>query len=177
MWPPPEPDCRLHPAVEVRPSPIAGEGLFTRVSLPAGTAVSCIGGRLVPGNELRRLLRAGAGYVDTITVTADVHLVLPPGRPNGKGNHGCDPNLWWSAPYTLAARRDIAAGEELTNDYATSTGEEDFVMPCRCGSPLCRGSVTGNDWSRPDLQRRYGDHWVPDLLARIHASRRPRSSS
>src|SRR5919205_3799755 len=133
MWPAPEPDCWLHPAVEIRPSPIAGEGLFSRIPIPAGTAVSRIGGRLVSGRELRRLLdtaqQTGSGYVDTITVAGDSHLVLPPGQPNGKGNHSCDPNLWWTAPYTLIARRDIAAGEELTNDYATSTGEEDFTMP------------------------------------------------
>ena len=72
-----------------------------------------------------------------------------------------------AAPYTLVARRDIAVGEEFTNDYATSTGEADFVMPCRCGIALCRGVVTGRDWSRPELQQRYGDHWVPGLLDRI----------
>lgn len=171
MWPPPGPDCWLHPAVEVRPSPVAGDGLFALTPLPAGTEVSRLGGRLVTGVTLRRLLRDAGRYVDTITVAEDSHLVLPPGRPNGKGNHGCDPNLWWSAPYTLAARRDIAAGEELTNDYATSTGEEGFAMPCRCGSPLCRGLVTGEDWSLPELQQRYGDHWVPALLTRIDRGR------
>jgi hypothetical protein len=106
-------------------------------------------------------------YLDTITVIDDLHLVLPPGRPNGKGNHGCDPNLWWTGAYALAARRDIAAGEELTNDYATSTGVPGFAMVCRCGSPYCRGVVTGDDWRLPDLQHRYGDHWVPALLDRI----------
>ena len=173
MWPIPESDCWLHPAAEVRPSPVAGEGLFASTHMPAGTAVSRLGGRLVTGTELRRLLHAqhrSEGYVDTITVAADVHLVLPAGRPNGKGNHSCDPNLWWAAPYTLAARRDISAGEELTNDYATSAGEEDFVMPCRCGTAQCRGVVTGNDWSRPELQERYGDHWVPGLYSRIRGS-------
>jgi uncharacterized protein len=168
-WPPPEADCWLHPAVEVRPSPVAGEGLFARAPIPAGTQVSRLGGRLVSGDELRRILATTEGYVDTITVGDDVHLVLPPGRPNGKGNHGCDPNLWWTGPYTLAARRDIAAGEELTNDYATSTGEADFAMACRCGSPLCRGRVSGADWSRPELRSRYGEHWAPALLDRIRA--------
>ena len=171
MWPAPDPDCWLHPAAEVRPSGIAGEGLFARIDLPAGTAVSRVGGRLVSGRELRRLLKGarptGPGYVDTITVAGDSHLVLPAGQPNGKGNHGCDPNLWWDAPYTLVARRAIDAGEELTNDYATSTGDEDFGMPCRCGSALCRGTVTGKDWSRPELHQRYGEHWVPGLLDRI----------
>jgi hypothetical protein len=41
--------------------------------------------------------------------------------PNGYGNHSCDPNLWWVGPYELAARRNLSAGEELINDYATST--------------------------------------------------------
>ena len=174
MWPMPEPDCWLHPAAEVRSSPIAGEGLFAWTHIPVGTAVSRLGGRLVTGRELRRLLhatqRSGQGYLDTITVADDSHLVLPAGQPNGKGNHSCDPNLWWAAPYTLVARREIAVGEELTNDYATSTGEEDFAMPCRCGTARCRGVVTGRDWSRPELQQRYGDHWVPGLLSRIRSA-------
>jgi hypothetical protein len=170
MWPAPEPDCWLHPAAVVRRSPVAGAGLFARAPLPAGTAVSRLGGRLMTGRELRRLLQGATGYLDTITVADDSHLVLPPGRPNGKGNHSCEPNLWWALPYTLVARRDIAAGEELTNDYATSTGEAAFTMPCRCGSAVCRGVVTGSDWARPELQQRYGDHWVPGLLVRIRRS-------
>jgi hypothetical protein len=35
-----------------------------------------------------------------------------------------DPNLWWGDNYPLVARRDIVADAELTNDYATSTGDE-----------------------------------------------------
>ncbi|MEU7875338.1 hypothetical protein [Dactylosporangium sp. NPDC049140] len=31
------------------------------------------------------------------------------------------------------------------------------------------GVVTGDDWRRPELQARYGGHWVPALLARIRA--------
>ena len=166
----PEPDCWLHPAVEVRRSAIQGRGLFARVGIPAGTVVSRLGGRLVSTAELHRLIDdPDEPYVDTITAGEDVHLVLPPRRDNGYGNHGCDPNLWWTGPYELAARRDIAPGEELTNDYATSTGEPAFRMDCSCGAALCRGVVTGADWQRPDLQERYGEHWIPVLLARIRA--------
>jgi uncharacterized protein len=141
--------------------------------IPAGTAVSRLGGRLVTAHELTELFAAqpsASGYIDTITVTDEVHLVLPPGRANGKGNHGCDPNLWWTDAYTLAARRDIAPGEEITNDYATSTAAAGFTMPCRCRTALCRGTITGQDWRRDDLRRRYADHWVPGLLQRIRAS-------
>ncbi|WP_250003512.1 SET domain-containing protein [Actinoplanes sp. M2I2] len=167
MWPTPEPDCWLHPAVEVRPSAVDGDGLFARTPISRGATVSRLGGRLVSTGELTDLLDNSTGWVDTITVAEDVHLVLPPGRPNGKGNHSCDPNLWWGPPYTLIARRDLAAGEELTNDYATSTGVEAWRMSCRCGTRRCRGVVSGQDWKRLDLRQIYGDHWVPALRSRI----------
>jgi hypothetical protein len=59
------------------------------------------------------------------------------------------------------------AGEEITSDYATSTGIADFAMACSCGSSLCRGVITGEDWRRTELLARYGDHWTPVLLDRI----------
>src|SRR5262245_59684928 len=112
MVPVPEIDCWLHPEVEVRLSPIDGRGLFARRRINAGSLVSRVGGRLVTFAELQELLAAAMRdaihpYVDTIVVDEDAHLVLPPRRDNGYGNHSCDPNLWWTDAYTLAARRDI----------------------------------------------------------------------
>jgi hypothetical protein len=52
-------------------------------------------------------------------------------------------------------------------DYATSTADPAFTMHCDCRASLCRGTVTGGDWQRPDLRARYGRHWVPALLALI----------
>jgi hypothetical protein len=155
--PAPEPDCWLRPGVEVRESPIEGKGLFACEPIPAGIVVSRLGGRLVSWAELNRLIAdPGQPYVDSITVSETEHLVLPPRQDNGYGNHSCEPNLWWVGAYELAARRDVAVGEELTNDYATSTGDPAFAMGCACGTALCRGTVTGDDWRRPDLQARYG---------------------
>ena len=170
----PPAECWLHPDVEVRESPIAGRGLFATAVIAEGVVVSRLGGRLVSTDELRALFAAAArdpqpAYIDTITVAEDAHLVLPPRRPNGYGNHSCDPNLWWVGPYVLTARRDIAAGTELVNDYATSTGAPDFTMRCACGSALCRRVVTGDDWRLPDLRERYAEHWVPVLLDRIRS--------
>jgi uncharacterized protein len=141
------------------------------VPISSGTVVSRLGGRLVTSDELARVLAAAEqSYVDSITVSEDLHLVLPAGQLNHYGNHSCDPNLWWVDAYTLAARRPIAAGEEVTNDYGTSTGTADFFMTCGCQSPQCRGIITGHDWQRHELQARYGDHWVPVLLDRIRRS-------
>lgn len=172
----PSPDCWLHPDVEVRLSPIEGQGLFALARISVGATVVRCGGRLVSGDELRRLLadaeaESSSSYVDTIAVENDLHLIMPPGQLIHFGNHSCDPNLWWSTEYTLTARRTIEVDDELTNDYATSTDAEDFAMTCLCKATSCRGVITGRDWLRKDLQERYGNHWVPALLARISSAR------
>jgi hypothetical protein len=157
----------VHEAVIVDDSPIADRGLFTSAALDVGTVVIGLGGRLVSTAELEELLRTSDGYVDTITVFGDAHLVLPPATKVHFGNHSCDPNIRHTGPYELACRRPIEAGEELTIDYATHTGAPGFAMECGCGARDCRGLVTGDDWRRPDLQARYAGHWVPALAERI----------
>jgi hypothetical protein len=69
-------------------------------------------------------------------------------------NHSCDPHLAIQGQIVLVAMRDIAPGEELTIDWAT-TDDGDHEMRCRCGSALCRGTVTGKDWMKRELQEKY----------------------
>jgi uncharacterized protein len=164
----------VHPAVGVGRSSIAGEGLVAGGDIDAGTVVIRLGGRLVTSSELDALLAETAaaaddraGYVDTITVDDDCHLVLPPGTLAHWANHSCDPNLWHVGPYEIATRRPVQAGDELTLDYGTNSGAAGFRMRCTCGSPICRGVVTSEDWRRRDLQERYRGHWTPALDARI----------
>ncbi|HZY74995.1 MAG TPA: SET domain-containing protein [Jatrophihabitantaceae bacterium] len=82
--------------------------------------------------------------------------------PAVAANHSCDPNLWWSGD-ELIALRAIAAGEELTYDYATGdpagalgTGA---LLRCNCGSMRCRGLVEAGDRDIPELRRRYAGHF------------------
>jgi GrpB-like predicted nucleotidyltransferase (UPF0157 family) len=170
----PPADCWLHELIEVRSSPIEGRGLFCRQALPAGTVVARLGGRLVSDRDLERLIfdaerDPDRSYVDSIAVDGNTNLLIPPGEPIHFGNHSCDPTLWHIGPFTLATRRDIAPGAELTIDYATQTANPRVRFDCRCGSSRCRGTVTGEDWRRRDLRKRYGDHWVPTVLHRIAA--------
>lgn len=157
----------LRPGVEVSASLIAGRGLFTPTELRAGELVARVGGGVVSEDELRRRLsrraaNPAAPYVDAISLDGNHrHLILPPGSPVRFGNHSCNPNLWWEDELTLVARRDINAGEELTNDYATSTALPDFRMACLCESDNCRGMISGEDWKLQTLQAAYGDHWTP----------------
>jgi len=53
----------------------------------------------------------------------------------------------------LAAIRDIQPGEEIAYDYAlTEAGSHFTIAQCRCGTALCRGKITGDDWKLPQLQ-------------------------
>ena len=64
------------------------------------------------------------------------------------------------------AASGIAPGEELTTDYALFD-DNDETMQCQCGMPSCRGTISGRDWQRPDLQRRYGDYFSSYLQRRF----------
>jgi len=82
-------------------------------------------------------------------------------------NHSCDPNTWWADDFTLVARRTIIAGEEVTFDYSTSESLDNPEMPeCFCGSSFCRKKLDPNDYLKPELIEKYGDHWISYLRAR-----------
>jgi len=85
-------------------------------------------------------------------------------------NHSCRPNVGFAGNVVLVAMRDIAAGEELTTDYALFD-DSDEQMECRCGAPGCRRLISGRDWQLPGLQRRYGSYfstYLRDRMTRRH---------
>lgn len=71
-------------------------------------------------------------------------------------NHSCDPNAWLDG-LNVTARRHIAAGDEITLDYATFCNESMAAFDCACGSPDCRGIIRGSDYLQPFVDR-YGRH-------------------
>jgi hypothetical protein len=44
---------------------------------------------------------------------------------------------------------------------------EDYSVECKCGVPNCRKILTGKDWQRPDLQKRYAGHFSAYLADKI----------
>jgi uncharacterized protein len=90
------------------------------------------------------------------------------GGLGSKVNHSCDPNcgvrLNHVEAFDFVARRPIAAGQELTFDYAMRNFTVDhFPAECLCGADECRGSVTG--WKDLPACRKadYGDLVAPYL--------------
>ena len=57
-------------------------------------------------------------------------------------NHSCEPNTFFDGLNEIA-KRNISIGEELTLDYAQFLDENMEPFECKCGSPLCRGEISG----------------------------------
>ncbi len=45
--------------------------------------------------------------------------------------------------------------------------DDDETMACECGARNCRGTVTGKDWRRRELQERYRGYFSAYLARRI----------
>ncbi len=154
------------PRVKIHPSSIHGMGMVALQPIREGEIVVRIGGTVMTEEEFQTYILTVSRY-NAVQIGETMHLVDVPTSLGGM-NHSCDANLWMLDEATVVARRDIMAGEELTQDYALYTTSPTWTLkPCRCRTPVCRHVITGNDWQRPDVQARYRDHFSPFLNERI----------
>ena len=160
------------PKTDIRPSAIGGRGLFAAAPIRRGEVVSVKGGHLLD----RAGMAEHGGWVGDAELQVTDDLFLAPLTADEFEevmmflNHSCEPNVGVQGQIVFVAMRDVAAGEELTLDYGTIDHDAE-PMACRCGAAACRGTITGDDWRRPDLQRKYGDHFAWHLLRRMRAGR------
>lgn len=144
------------PKTEVRESPIQGRGLFAREPIAKDEIVAVKGGYVLSGEQWRTL-EPELGSAE-IQIAEDL-FIAPVSQDHREGsmlftNHSCEPNIGIQGQIVFVAMRDVAAGEELTHDWATAD-DGDYEMQCHCGAPSCRGTITGKDWMKPELQERY----------------------
>ena len=157
------------PRAEIRPSSMRGNGMFAARPILEGETVVVIGGTILTTAQFQEFTATTSHY-NAVQIGEDAHLVDLPTAPGGM-NHACDSNLWMQDEVTIVAQRTIAAGEELTIDYALQSGLPTDLLgePCRCGSPVSRGVITGNDWQLKEVQKRYQGHFSPFLNERIRS--------
>ena len=147
------PDTRLDHA-----SDTIGLGVFATRPIPKGTilwALDDLDQRLTPvrvrrlGERYRALLDRYAFFnaEGEQVVCWDIARFV---------NHHCEANAISTGWHFDIAVRDIAAGDEICNDYGALNLEESFT--CHCGSPLCRRDIHPVDFDR------YSDAW--DALVR-----------
>ena len=158
------PTSYLSPRIESRVID-GSRSAFASLPIRKGDVIAVWGGQVVP-RESFELLPAS---VQQISVQIEDDLYLAPTRegPDEWINHSCEPNAGLRGQIALVAMRDIAPGEQVCYDYAMTDGSSYDEFSCACGSSLCRGHVTGNDWSLPALWERYEGYFSPYLQHRI----------
>jgi hypothetical protein len=157
------------PKTDVRESKIHGRGLFATADIAKGEIVAVKGGHIVDRKSLRERITPVLGPVE---IQIDDNLFIAPLTNEERElsmlylNHSCDPNLGMRGEITFIAIRDIRAGQELTHDWAM-TDDDDYSVECNCGAPVCRKTLTGKDWQRVDLQKRYAGYFSAYLTRKI----------
>jgi uncharacterized protein len=156
----------IHPDSELRHvSDAIGVGVFTTRDIPRGTIVWVMD-ELDQKISPSRVQDLGPRYEALL----DRYAYLGPAGERilcwdlaRFVNHSCEANAVSTGWDFDVATRDIAAGEEITNDYGALNLERSFL--CHCGAESCRRTV------RPDDFERLADAWdgrvreaYPDLL-------------
>lgn len=157
----------LNPKLHAAPHPEkGGMGVFAQTAVEAGERLMVWGGAIVDAQELRQLPLVNQQH----SVQVEEGLYLASVIPDDDAdyiNHSCEPNAGLQGQIVIVAMRAIEPGEEVCFDYAMSDSSAYDEFECQCGSPRCRGRVTGDDWLRPELQERYRGYFSPYLQRRI----------
>ena len=154
------------PKIEVRRSPVHGNGVFAAEKIPAGTLVCEYSGELISAEEAERRAEARSRedprapiYVFEIdeNLCIDATDTAAEDNPARFINHSCEENceaVWNARERRLEIRalRDVESGEELSFDYGFGLVGF-FEHPCRCGKKSCPGYIVARPL-RPALLRR-----------------------
>jgi len=165
---------------EVRNRDVAGGyAVYAGSVIEPGEIIGVWSGRIIGRDALDALPEAIRRH--TVQIEEDLFLAsTSPEEPPDFINHSCEPNAGLDGQIAIVALRRILPGEEVTIDYAMCDGSPYDEFDCACGSSLCRGKVTGDDWRDPILWKRYAGHFSPylqrriEVLKRARAPRRPR---
>lgn len=136
----------LNPKIEVRRSPIDGQGLFAREPIGAGEQLSHHDDdhyTIMTDSEFRDYIKTVDSW-DAVALGHGLHRVSLVARQDeleNYCNHSCSPNAE-SNGKGLVAMRDIARDEEITVDYARLSAAS-WSMTCNCGADNCSGTVRG----------------------------------
>jgi hypothetical protein len=143
--------------VELRLIPGKGEGVFSAKSFKAGDTL-CVG-------VIQKIL--GSNNQNATQIGLKKYVLLA-GLIN-QVNHSCSPNCGIKinnmGGFDLIAMKDGDRDQELTFDYAMQNYTiEYFTEKCACGSPDCRGMITGWKNLSAEKKKEYEDFVAPYIL-------------
>jgi uncharacterized protein len=162
------PHSWLTPKARLGTSPLGGQGLVAVASIPRHELVAIWANRIMTTAEMWALPEALQDF--PVQVWYDMFvgpMAADEVEPVDYMNHSCEPSCGVRGSVAVVARRDVAAGEELTFDYGT-TDTDRWTLECGCGAATCRGRMTGDDWRDPAFQARHAGYlslYVQELIA------------
>lgn len=160
-----QPTCYLSPKLEGRVRADGSRGVYAVEPLLIGETIAVWGGEVVSLEQVRQLPPELRRY--SLQIEEDRYLVTSRPGPGDWVNHSCEPNAGLQGQVVLVAMRPIFPGEEVCYDYAMTDGSPYDEFECACGAPTCRQHISGRDWRRPELIRRYEGYFSPYLQRRI----------
>ena len=156
------------PKIRVSEDTLAGRGVVAVADIARDEIVAIKVGHVITSAEIGPVTQAAGDLA--LQIEDDFYLApREPGDVDNMSvfiNHSCDPNVGFRGQVVYVAMRDIQVGEELCHDYAMERSDA-YALDCRCGSPLCRGKVSGEDWRLPELQQRYRGYFSLYIENRI----------
>ena len=146
--------------IEVRRSPIHGNGIFAARDLAAETRLIEYAGKRLSHAQADKLYAGNAETGHTFLFTLNDRYVID-GNQQGNAarwiNHSCEPNCQAFLiehegrdrkldRVVIETIRPLKAGEELAYNYAITLDERHTprlkkLWECRCGSPSCTGTL------------------------------------
>ncbi|MDJ0732984.1 MAG: SET domain-containing protein-lysine N-methyltransferase [Nostocaceae cyanobacterium] len=143
--------------VESKEVPGKGEGIFALKPFKAGETVMV--------GMIEKVLEQNDSHASQV---AENKWVRHAGLIS-KVNHSCEPNCGIKVNETgghdFVAIKDISPQEEITFDYAMRNYTVNYFPPeCMCGSPKCRGRITGWKDLPEATKKEYRGFVAPYLL-------------
>jgi SET domain-containing protein len=162
----------LTPSARLRAAGRKGLGIFAVEPIARGETVAAFGGHVVRREEFKRLDQDRQSH--SLQIDTDLYLVSPVDLEAADYvNHSCEPNAGLLGNVIVVAMTGIGSGEEICFDYAMCDADDYDEFVCECGTPSCRGLITGADWKRPELQERYAGYFSSYLATRVAEYRAP----
>jgi len=152
------------PKAKVSASLTHKRGVFAKKLIKKDEIIAVSGGYIITEKEYKKLLKKDFPAIKyyACKVAKNFYLVS-----DKKGkleeadffNHSCNPNAGIKGHLLVVAMKDIKPGEEITYDYAMTDSDPEDCFKCSCGAKNCRKIITGDDWKKPSLQRKYKNYF------------------
>lgn len=149
--------------VIVRPSSIAGKGIFATRAIRRGEVILRVEGPTIH-YPFEPDYRVGP---HRLQIGPNTWKVPMHGNPWRYVNHSCEPNAGLRGRTNVVAMRDIRRGEEVTIDYSITEAGRHWRMNCRCGSRQCRHVIRSIQFLPRELFHKY-EPYIPLYLQKAY---------